>query len=267
MISSRAQALEIGRYGHRVFAKLKDTEHPDVRVRQRRGDGRRARACAALSLPHAVGGGRSGRAARGVPRARAGLGWHAAAAEPHRRHQRRPGDRAEPADAEQDAAPGQAHEMGMSDALSSPPTSSNGRWSGPLPWLRDRSQSSEPTSTEARCGTRSSATRGSSWTTGSMVRRPRRTGRWTCSRSAKERVLRRRCRRRGRGSRRPADERRAPQWPLRLRPRAAAGQAARRGAELHARPRRSPRSAWSAPDSWRASSPCLPSGDSRCRWS
>ena len=42
-----------------------------------------------------------------------------------------PGDHPEPADAEQDAQAGQAHEMGIADACSSRPTSWSGRWSGP----------------------------------------------------------------------------------------------------------------------------------------
>ena len=43
-ITARDQALEIGRLGHRVFRRLRDSRGADLRARQRRGDGRRCRA-------------------------------------------------------------------------------------------------------------------------------------------------------------------------------------------------------------------------------
>ena len=116
----------------RCFARLPTAAVADVRLRQRRGHGRRAGAGPALPLPHALGGGGRDRAARGVARPGPGLGRHPAAAEPDRRHQRGPGHRPEPVAAEQDAAPGRRPPRWASrTCCSSRPTSSSGRWSGP----------------------------------------------------------------------------------------------------------------------------------------
>ena len=80
---------------------------PDVRLRQRRGHGRRHRARAALHLPDHVHGRGRHVAARGVPRPDPGLGRRVAAAQPDRAGERPRGDHRQPvADEQADEAQG-----------------------------------------------------------------------------------------------------------------------------------------------------------------
>ena len=179
------------------------------------------------------------------------LGRHAAAAEPDRHHQRGPGHRAEPADAEQDAAsPKQAARDGhRRRAASSRPTSWSGRWSGPpassaatITVQRPEVDRSEMWDADPRLRPAASSTSG-------CTARPPAPYRALdlLAPGQGRRRLRRRHRGRGRGPGRPGDERGAAQRPVRLRPGAAAGQAPGRRAGTGAGPRRSPRSASSAP--------------------
>ena len=68
LLTDREQALEIGRLGPPgLRAGSRDSTVPDLRVRQRRGDGRRPGAGAALPLPHAL---RAARRRSRCPRSR-----------------------------------------------------------------------------------------------------------------------------------------------------------------------------------------------------
>ncbi len=95
--------------GAQRLPALRRARRPHVRLRQRRGDGRRHRAGPALRLPHDVDGRGSHVAARGLPRPHPRLGRRVAAAQPHRPgecargHHRQP-DAAEPADEAQGRA-------------------------------------------------------------------------------------------------------------------------------------------------------------------
>ena len=151
-----AQAQAYFALGHDTFRKLRDAHGPDLRVRQRRRDGRRPRARAALPLPHALRRRAGPRAARGLPRPGPRLGRQPAAAEPDRRRQGRHGHRRERAEPEPDAqGPSRPSSSASPTRCSSRPTSSSSRWSGPpaVVTRRDR-PSSGPRSTAARPGTR-----------------------------------------------------------------------------------------------------------------
>ena len=73
-VTEREQALTIARAGHAAFASIMDLAGADLRVRQRRGHGRRGRDRPRLRPPHDRAGGRGVRAARDLPRPRARAG-------------------------------------------------------------------------------------------------------------------------------------------------------------------------------------------------
>ena len=233
-------------FGHRVFARLRDSAVPDVRVRQRRGHGRRPRGGAALPLPHAVRRGQRARAARGVARPGAGLGRHPAAAQPDRHRPGRPGDHPEPADAEDAASRRRPASWASPTRCSSRPTSWSGRWSGRPAWSAARSTVERPEIdrdmwdgvlyfAKMQLDERLHGAVPSAYKALELLA------------LAKDGVVRRRHRGRGRGARRPGHGRGAAQQPVRVRPGAAPGQAAGRRARRRRWPATSPRSASSAP--------------------
>ncbi len=105
-LTDREQARRIGAFGHAVHGPARDRQGADLRVRQRRGDGRRRRAGAALHLSHHLVRRCGVRAARGLPWPDPGLGRRVAAAEPDRAGQGSDRHHRQPDGAEQDAQAG-----------------------------------------------------------------------------------------------------------------------------------------------------------------
>ncbi len=229
LITSREQALEIGRLGHRVFGRLKDCSVPTF----------------AFVNGAAMGGGlelalhchyrtvSSGAAALALPEVSLGLvpGWGGTQLLPNLIGviARGQGDRREPVDAEQDAEAGRGARDGhRSTPSSSRPISWSARWRGPPPWSRARSTVQRAEVDRATCGTR-------------VLGFARKTlddrlhgapagpvpGAEPAADSRRTRDFADRHRRRGRGARRPGHVRPVARWSVRVRPGTAASQASR----------------------------------------
>ena len=143
--------LEVARAGHAAFAAIMDLPVPDLRVRQRCRHGRRRRDRARVRPPHDLGRRRGLRAARDLPRSRAGLGWLLPPAPARRASRRAHGHRREPVVAEPDAqAQGRRPASASPTCSSSPPTSSRTRCAGPPACSPAPSRCSAPRSTVTR---------------------------------------------------------------------------------------------------------------------
>ena len=104
LIGSRDEALAVGRLGHDGLPAARRTRRAVVRVRQRRGPRRRPRTRAALLVPDDLLRRHRGRVPRVLPRPGARLGRHLPAAAPDRPGPGAEGHRREPAQPEPHAA-------------------------------------------------------------------------------------------------------------------------------------------------------------------
>ena len=130
---------------------------------------------------------------------------------------------------------------------SSRPTSWSGRWSGPPAWSRGEVTVDAAARSTGTCGTASSTSPGAMLDERLHGAVPAAYRALDCSRWPRTRRSPSGTGRRGRGARRPDHARGAARRPLRVRPGAAPGQAPGRRARQGPGPRRSPRSASSAP--------------------
>ena len=248
-VTDREQALEIGRLGP-----------PGLRAAERRSASRRSRSSTARPWAAASRSRCTATTARSRPASPAlalpevflGLvpGWGGTQLLPNLigADDAAQVDHREPAEARTRCSRARRRSSSASPTrCSSRPTSWSGRWSGRPRVVRgevtverpevDRGEAWDARVARGRGIARRAAAR----------RGARAVPRARPARAGRDRVLRRRHRRRGRGARRPRHERGAARRPLRLRPRAAPRQAPGRRAATRRWPARSPRSASSAP--------------------